>query len=67
MKNKAYLYNSGWKYSSGFINAEMILVHLCPPANDVLVTMCGPPPMIQYACIPTLDKLGYAPEHRFVF
>jgi hypothetical protein len=29
--------------------------------------MCGPPPMINFACIPNLDKLGYKPETRFSY
>jgi len=57
----------GWKYSSGFINAEMIEKALFPPADDNLVLMCGPPPMINFACIPNLDKLGYSQEGRFAY
>ncbi|KAJ7418442.1 NADH-cytochrome b5 reductase 3 [Willisornis vidua] len=57
----------GWEYSEGFVNQEMIREHLPPPQNDVLILMCGPPPMIQYACIPNLDKLGYAKDMRFAF
>lgn len=57
----------GWKYSSGFINDQMIKDHLPAPADDVLVLMCGPPPMINFACLPNLDKLGYKPEMRFTF
>ncbi|KAI1238851.1 hypothetical protein IHE44_0011942 [Lamprotornis superbus] len=53
-----------WDYSQGFVNQEMIRDHLPPPQNDVLILMCGPPPMIQYACIPNLDKLGYAKDMR---
>uniref|UniRef100_A0A0B6Y0A4 NADH-cytochrome b5 reductase n=1 Tax=Arion vulgaris TaxID=1028688 RepID=A0A0B6Y0A4_9EUPU len=54
-----------WKYSSGFINDEMIKNHLPPPGPDTIILMCGPPPMINFACIPNLDKLGYKPESRF--
>lgn len=57
----------GWKYSSGFINAEMIETSLFPPASDNLVLLCGPPPMINFACIPNLDKLGYGQQQRFAF
>merc|ERR1712243_329651 len=38
-----------WKYSSGFINAEMIEKSLFAPSEDNLVLMCGPPPMINFA------------------
>ncbi|XP_023215751.1 NADH-cytochrome b5 reductase 3-like isoform X2 [Centruroides sculpturatus] len=57
----------GWKYSSGFVNADMISQHLPKPADDTLILMCGPPPMINFACIPNLDKLGYNPKLRFSF
>ncbi|MGH0143251.1 UNVERIFIED_CONTAM: hypothetical protein FKN15_040281 [Acipenser sinensis] len=56
-----------WKYSSGFINADMIKDHMQPPADDVLILMCGPPPMIQFACQPNLGKQGYKQEARFAF
>ncbi|NXO04054.1 NB5R3 reductase, partial [Rhinopomastus cyanomelas] len=57
----------GWDYSQGFVNQEMIRDHLPPPQDDVLILMCGPPPMIQYACVPNLDKLGYTKDMRFSF
>ncbi|RXG56199.1 NADH-cytochrome b5 reductase 2 [Armadillidium vulgare] len=57
----------GWKYSSGFVDDKMISGHLFPPKDDTLVLMCGPPPMVNFACIPNLDKLGYAPNTRFAY
>ncbi|XP_072941533.1 NADH-cytochrome b5 reductase 2 isoform X1 [Epargyreus clarus] len=59
--------NEDWKYSKGFINDEMINDHLFPPADDVLVLMCGPPPMINFACTPALDKLGFKENLRFAY
>ena len=58
---------SGWKYSSGFISDEMIKEHLPPPGDDTLILMCGPPPMINFACLPNLDKLNYSPAQRFAY
>lgn len=58
---------TGWKYSKGFVDAAMIKDHLPPPANDVLIVMCGPPPMIQNACLPNLDKLGYKTDNTFAY
>ncbi|KAK7098427.1 NADH-cytochrome b5 reductase 3-like isoform X2 [Littorina saxatilis] len=58
---------TGWKYSSGFVNDEVIKSHLPPPSEDTLILMCGPPPMINFACIPNLDKLGYKPTQRFAY
>jgi cytochrome-b5 reductase len=57
----------GWKYSKGFINDEMIKEHLPPPSDDTLIIMCGPPPMINFACAPNLDKLGYSSDMRFAY
>uniref|UniRef100_A0A1B6E148 NADH-cytochrome b5 reductase n=2 Tax=Clastoptera arizonana TaxID=38151 RepID=A0A1B6E148_9HEMI len=56
-----------WKYSSGFISADMIQNHLFPPSPDTLILMCGPPPMVNFACIPNLDKLGYDQNLRFAY
>nr|XP_061812716.1 NADH-cytochrome b5 reductase 2 [Nerophis lumbriciformis] len=57
----------GWKYSSGFVTSNMIKDHLPAPSADVLVVLCGPPGMIQHACLPNLDKLGYKTEQIFAY
>uniref|UniRef100_K7FTU8 NADH-cytochrome b5 reductase n=2 Tax=Pelodiscus sinensis TaxID=13735 RepID=K7FTU8_PELSI len=56
-----------WEYSEGFVNQDMFREHLPPPQDDVLILMCGPPPMIQYACIPNLEKLGYTKNMTFSY
>lgn len=58
---------AGWEYSQGFISEDMVRDHLPPPSDDTLILMCGPPPMIQYACDPNLDKVGHAASRRFTF
>jgi len=58
---------AGWAYSSGFITDGMISEHLPPPADDTLVLMCGPPPMVKFACQQNLDKLGHAKERQVAF
>lgn len=67
IKNIKFCTILGWKYSTGFVSAEMIASHLYSPSEDTLVLMCGPPPMINFACLPTLDKLGYDPRLRFAY
>ncbi|XP_071452703.1 NADH-cytochrome b5 reductase 2-like isoform X1 [Hetaerina americana] len=57
----------GWKYSEGFISADMIKEHLFPSSSDTVVLMCGPPPMINHACIPNLEKLGYDSNLMFAY
>ncbi|XP_069821913.1 NADH-cytochrome b5 reductase 2 [Dendropsophus ebraccatus] len=57
----------GWKHGTGFVTADMIKKHLPPPSDSPLVLMCGPPPMIQFACQDNLTKLGYAEHRRFAY
>jgi cytochrome-b5 reductase len=45
----------------------MISSHLFPASADGVVLMCGPPPMINYACVPNLEKVGFTPDMRFAF
>uniref|UniRef100_F6TGW9 cytochrome-b5 reductase n=2 Tax=Equus TaxID=9789 RepID=F6TGW9_HORSE len=56
-----------WDYSQGFVNEEMIRDHLPPPEDEPLVLMCGPPPMIQYACLPNLERVGHPKDRCFTF
>ncbi|XP_076804022.1 NADH-cytochrome b5 reductase 3-like isoform X1 [Clavelina lepadiformis] len=56
-----------WQYSTGFISEEMIREHLPPPSTDCLVLMCGPPPMIQYACLPNLRNAGHQDNRLVTF
>jgi cytochrome-b5 reductase len=57
----------GWKYDAGHITADMIQAHLPGPGPDTLVLMCGPPPMVKYACKENLTKLGYASSSMLAF
>ncbi|XP_034033090.1 NADH-cytochrome b5 reductase 2 [Thalassophryne amazonica] len=56
-----------WCYGSGFVTYDMIKDHLPAPSSDVLVVLCGPPPMIQNACLPNLDKLGHKTQNIFAY
>jgi cytochrome-b5 reductase len=56
-----------WKYSKGFISESMLKEHMPPPSDDVLICICGPPPMIKFACMPNLEKLGYTENMRYTF
>lgn len=61
------LCTADWAYSKGFVTADMIREHLPAPGDDVLLLLCGPPPMVQLACHPNLDKLGYSQKMRFTY
>ena len=54
-----------WAYSTGFVSEAMVKEHLFPHAPGALAVMCGPPPMIKFACLPNLAKAGY-PEDACV-
>lgn len=49
----------GWQYSKGFISKEMCAEHLPQASPDTLIFLCGPPPMIKFACLPALQELGH--------
>jgi cytochrome-b5 reductase len=59
----------GWKYSTGFITKDMIEKHLPGPSSDgsTQILMCGPPPMIKFACLPNLEALGFKKTDYFTF
>lgn len=59
--------SADWNYSQGFVNEEMIRDHLPPPGEETLILMCGPPPMIQFACLPNLERVGHPKERCFTF
>ena len=54
---------SDWAYSSGFINAAMLREHMAPAGADTQICICGPPPMITYACKPAFKELGHKEEN----
>jgi cytochrome-b5 reductase len=60
---------SGWKYSSGFISKEMVEEYCLfnGSSKDTQVFMCGPPPMIKFACQPSLEALGFTEKEMVVF
>ncbi|CAL8137175.1 unnamed protein product [Orchesella dallaii] len=57
----------GWKYGTGFVSDVLMKEHFFPPSDDTIVLMCGPPPMVNFACMPNLDKLGYDADLRYAY
>ncbi|KAK2429630.1 sulfite oxidase [Trifolium repens] len=49
----------GWEYSVGFITESIMREHVPLAGEDTLALACGPPPMIQFAVQPNLEKMGY--------
>jgi len=56
-----------WKYETGFINQSMIESHMPLPSDDSMVLICGPPPMVKFACMPNLEKAGHKESRIFVY
>lgn len=56
-----------WSYDTGYVNSAMFKAHLPPPSPSTLILMCGPPPMLKFACKPALDELGYDENMIFSF
>ncbi|XP_061386916.1 NADH-cytochrome b5 reductase 3 isoform X2 [Musca vetustissima] len=59
--------SEGWSYNIGYINDDMMKEHLFPPSPDTLCLLCGPPPMVNYTCIPGLERLGHHSDNRFSY
>lgn len=57
----------GWKYSTGFIGEEMLRKHMPSPSEDSFVAMCGPPAMVERACIPNLKNIGFSDDQFMCF
>jgi len=57
----------GWTQKKGFITADMIKECLPPPSKDTLIFMCGPPPMVEFACKKNLETLGYEKSSYHAF
>ncbi|PON76616.1 Phenol hydroxylase reductase [Parasponia andersonii] len=49
----------GWEYSTGFITEDILREHIPEGSDDTLALACGPPPMIQFAVQPNLEKMKY--------
>lgn len=60
-----------WKYSTGFITPEMVQKHLIfeqdKDKKQTQFFMCGPAPMIKFACIPALEQAGYTKDNWVAF
>ncbi|KAM5575942.1 nitrate reductase [NAD(P)H] [Rosa sericea] len=49
----------GWEYSVGFITESILREHVPDGSDGSLALACGPPPMIQFAVQPNLEKMNY--------
>lgn len=49
-----------WSGGVGFIDEEMTRQNVSNPSTKCFVGLCGPPPMINFACVPSLKALGFS-------
>lgn len=56
-----------WKYSTGFISEAMIKKDLPAKELNPVVLLCGPPPMVEFACKKNLFAMGYTKESVVCF
>lgn len=56
-----------WRYGARRVDEAMLSEHLLAPGDGSIVAMCGPPGMIEHACLPALARLGHAPEALIQF
>jgi len=56
-----------WKYKTGHINKDMIAESLPAAGDETMILICGPPPMIKFACLPNLAELGHKDENVFCY
>ena len=69
--------DSDWKGERGFITKEHIRKHFPgPEEEDIIIFVCGPPPMYNVFCGPREEKdkitgilgeMGYKPEQVYKF
>lgn len=49
-----------WKYSVGYVSEAILKQHIPDGSSEgTIALLCGPPPMIQDACLPNLAKMNY--------
>ncbi|CAE7742023.1 NITA [Symbiodinium sp. CCMP2592] len=58
---------SEWKGHVGFVTPDMTKATLFPASEETVCLMCGPPVMLEKACIPALHSMGYKDSNVFSF
>lgn len=57
----------GWQHKTGFITQDMIKEVFVPPSENPIILMCGPPPMVEFACKKNLEAIGYNKKSMIPF
>jgi len=56
-----------WTFSTGYISLDMCKDQLLPHSDSTVACMCGPPPMIEFACKPALTAMGFEESQMIEF
>ena len=56
-----------WTGPTGFVSLDLFQEKFFPAADDVFIVMCGPPIMMERACLPAFEKMGFEKEKMFGF
>ena len=59
--------DENWAYSTGYVTPDMCKKHLLPVTKTAIGAMCGPPPMIKFAAIPSLEQMGFDATKQIQF
>ena len=73
--------DENWQYQKGFINQgstkvfsitemtylEMIGAFIPQQSENTMTLICGPPPMVKFACLPNLAANGHSENRIFVY
>lgn len=56
-----------WDYDIGFVNEDMIKRVLPAPGPNTMILTCGPPPMVKFAVLPNLEKIGFGIDEHYEY
>ena len=59
--------DDSWTGPTGFVSLELFKDNFYAPSDDVFILQCGPPIMLERACFPAYEKLGYDDDKIFGF
>ena len=56
-----------WNHFVGFINVDMVKDCMFPSDDSTICLMCGPPPMLKFAVIPSLQSMNFESTRMIQF
>ena len=59
--------DDGWKYDVGYVTPSMCQKRLLPASKTAIGCVCGPPAMIKFAAMPSLESMGFRDDQMIQF